>query len=213
MTKIIHQIFLKISDKSMEDFNYHINSKLWEEWCEKNDYKYILHNKESIDELMVEKDKIMSKRKDDDNKLAFIDIDWGKYIVLNHYGGVYIDLDVKPTDKSLEYLQRPYPIIGSWYRPSIKKNEINNNLIAFEKGELRDLLDYCYNEYEIKSKMEIYDKWKCRFLTQVAGPKVFARWCKKTKLNFTFHEDFNECFVDQETLSWLPEIKKKVKHI
>lgn len=201
MTKIIHQIFLKVSDKSMEDYGYDVNSNLWREWCKENDYQYMLHKEESFEKIRTEKDKEMFERVKKENRHPFCAVDWGKYIVLNHYGGCYIDLDVKPTSKSIEYLEKPYPLIGSWFRPAMKKNEINNQLIAFEKGTLRDCLDYCYEQYEEKSKMEIYDKWKCRFFFQVAGPKVFARWCKKKKYNF--NDNFTESFIDIGTTSWL----------
>ncbi len=39
MKKIIHQIFLKLTDKSMEDYGYDKCSDLWKKWCKENDDK------------------------------------------------------------------------------------------------------------------------------------------------------------------------------
>lgn len=206
MTKIIHQIFLNLTDKSMEDFGYDINSELWKQWCKENDYEYMLHKEESIEKIRTPTDKEMSKRKDDEGRHKFLDLDWGKYIILNHYGGVYIDLDVAPTTRTIEFLQKPFPLIGTWERvgKKTKCKEINTQVLAFDKGSLRDCLDYSYEQYEIKSKMPIYNVRVCRFYLQVAGPPCFSRWAKKNEMNYT-SPNFPDYFDDQESNSWLPD--------
>jgi len=211
MKKIIHQIFLKLTDKSMEDYGYDVNSELWKKWCEKNDYEYMLHKEESFEKIRTEKDKEMSKRKDDEGRHKFMDLDWGKYICLNHYGGVYVDLDVAPTEKSLEFIEKPWPLMGMYHRKGPKTSfiEINTQVMAFDKGTLRDCLDYCYDQYELKCKMPCYDVRVCRFLLQTAGPSCFSRWAKKKGMNYT-SADFDDYFDDQQTLSWLTyPIKEK----
>ena len=209
MTKIIHQIFLNLTDKSMDDFRYDINSELWKQWCKEHDYEYMLHKEESFEKIRTPKDKEMSKRKDDEGRHKFMDLDWGKYIVINHYGGVYIDLDIAPTERSIEFLQKPFPLIGTYDRvgEKIQYKEINTQVLAFDKGCLRDCLDYCYEQYEIKSKMPVYNVRVCRFLLQAAGPPCFSRWAKKNKMNYT-SSNFEDYFDDQKTLSWLPKKNK-----
>ena len=206
--KIIHQIFLKISDKDMSDYGYDKNSKVWREWSKKNGFRYMLHNEASIDKVMTSKDRQMRARVKREGRLPFINIDWGKYIVLNHYGGAYIDLDVLPKPNSLSYLERPPPILSSW-RDKRGSAFCNNQVLVFDKGTLTDAIKYAYSEYDKKSKNKIYDEWKARFLFQVAGPKMLCRWARDNGINY--QKDFNRFFIDKETQTWMPKKKNVLK--
>jgi hypothetical protein len=206
--KIIHQIFLKLSDKTMEDFGYDKNSKIWREWCKKNGFRYMLHNESSIDKIMTSKDKQMRNRVKNENRHPFINLDWGKYLVVNHYGGAYVDLDVIPKPNALEYLERPPPILSAWRN---KRGDVfcNSQVIVFDKGTLRVLLDYAYDEYNKKSKMRIYNERKIRFYFQVAGPKMICRWARENDIKY--QKDFNRFFIDEETTAWMPKKKNVLK--
>lgn len=206
---IIHQIFLSVNNQTFEDYNYHKNSVIWQEWCKKNNYQYILHDEDSIYKIMNEKDKIMSERVFNENRDPFINIDWAKYIVINHYGGVYVDLDVLPTSKSKEFIESQEILFGCWkhgqFLEKRKRNNwrINNNFLKFNKGQLRDCLNYLYSEYDKKSQMEIYDRRLKRFIFQVAGPLGFSRWCKQNKYHKFIRKDFFDYFDDLGTNAWL----------
>lgn len=200
MTKIIHQIFLKISDKTMADYDYDKNSQEWRKWCKANGYRYMLHNEASISNVMTSKDKEMRARVKREGRVPFINIDWGKLIVLNHYGGAYIDLDVLPTPKSKIYLERPPPIISSWRN---KRGDpiCNNQVLVFNKGTARSVLDFAYKQYEQKAKMRIYEERKIRFLFQVAGPRMVCKWARENGIKY--QKDFHRYFIDKVTTSWL----------
>ena len=206
---IIHQIFLSLTNQTFEDYNYHKNSELWQEWCKENNYQYILHDEDSIYKIMTEKDKIMSERVFNENREPFINIDWGKYIVVNHYGGVYVDLDVLPKKNTIKFLDSQDILFGCWvHKKDLDKRKrnsmrINNQVLKFNKGELRDCLNYLYSEYDKKSQMEIYDRRIKRFIFQVAGPLGFSRWCKQTKYHKFIRKDFIDYFDDLETSAWL----------
>ena len=166
MTKIIHQIFLKLTDKSMADFGYDKNSNEWRKWCKSNGYRYMLHNEASINNVMTSKDKQMRARYKRENRHPFISLDYGKLIVLSHYGGAYIDLDVLPTSKSKIYLERPPPIISSW-RDKRSHIYCNTQVLVLDKNMAREILSYGYKQYEQKAKMRQYNEWKIRFNFQV----------------------------------------------
>ena len=197
--KIIHQIFLKVSDKSMSDFGYDKNSEIWREWCKKNGYKYMLHNSASLNKIMTTKDKQMRNKVKTDRRHPFINLDWGKYLVVNHYGGCYVDLDVIPTDKSLSYLQRPPPILSSW-RDKTGKPVCNTQLIIFDKGTLRELLDFAYEEYD-KKNLKGFQKQQTAFYFQVAGPKMMCKWAEENGIGY--QKDFHKFFIDKETRAWM----------
>lgn len=197
MIRIIHLIFIKFTDKTIEDYGYNKNIEIWRKWCDNNNFKLMIHDKESIDKISTDKDLEMIKRAESEKRHKWIALDWGKYKVLDHYGGVYSDMDVYPKNNAIDFFNSD-KIASSYYNKN--KYVYNNNLIYFEKDILRDCLNYLYNEYEIKSKIEIYDTWKCRFLLQIAGPRGFGRWCKINKIEKRL--DFYDYFEDEETKSW-----------
>jgi len=202
MNKHIHQIFLPITDKTMADYGYDVNHALWKEWADKNGWGYTLHDWDSIEKLKTSVDKDYSAKAKSEKRSPFIDVDWGKYIVLNTLGGVYVDLDVRPTSKSLEYFQRGAPLISTWKHPTKTIYRTNTQVIGFNKGDLDDLLEYCYKEYDVKREKEVYDTWRVRFYFQVAGPNVFNRWAKSKGIEKTRHLDFNDFFVDEQSGAW-----------
>lgn len=206
--KIIHQIFLKLTDKDMSDYGYDKNSKVWREWCKKNGFRYMLHNEASLNKIMTSKDKQMRNRVIREGRHNFINLDYGKYLVVNYYGGAYIDLDVLPKSNALSYLQRPPPILSSW-RDKRGNIYCNSQVIVFDKGTLRELLDYAYKEYDKKSKIRVYGERKIRFYFQVAGPKMICRWARDNGINY--QKDFNRFFIDKETTAWLPKKKNVLK--
>ena len=212
--KIIHQIFLKLTDKDMSDYGYDKNSKVWREWCKKNGFRYMLHNEASLDKVMNSKDRQMRARVKRDGRHNFINLDWGKYLVMNYYGGAYIDLDVLHKPNSLSYLQRPPPILSSWSgdgsRPNTKAGLwCNSQVLVFDKGTARELLDYAYKEYEKKSKIASYKDRPVRFYFQVAGPKMICRWARDNGIDY--QKDFNRFFIDEESQAWLPKKKNVLK--
>ena len=210
--KIIHQIFLKISSKSMEDFGFDEYQELWKLWCEDNGFQYMFHTEETMENIMTEKDKEMRQRVIDEDRHPFCLIDWSKYIIVNHYGGYYVDMDVVPFDKTIDFFKRDLPLVAGYNNYDKSKNinrgvyMSNTNFFGYEKGKLRDLLNHCYAEYEWKSKKKGYDSRKIRFFFQVAGPDSYNRWVNKNKLEI--QKDFDDYFLDHRTVTWI-KIKKK----
>lgn len=205
MIKIVHMIFIQLSNKSLEDYGYDKNIEIWRLWCDKNDFKLMIHNEETINKISTEKDLEMLKLSRDEGRHPFFAIDWGKYKVLNHYGGIYCDMDCVPKDNAIDYFDSDM-VIGTYYW---RKWKYGSGLLYMKDKELwREFLDISYDFYFEKSKIKVYDTWICRFLLQVAGPNgIFSKWCKSKKI--PIREDFNDYFIDYYTSAWKTWEKKK----
>jgi len=210
--KIIHQIFLKLTDKTMKDYDYDKNSEVWRKWCKSNGYRYMLHNEASLNKVMTSKDRQMRNRVKNEERHPFIDLDYGKLIALRSYGGAYIDLDVLPKSNTKSYLERPAPILSCW-RDKKDQLKCNTQVMILDKDMAKQILDYAYEKYETKSKIRVYDERKIRFCFQVAGPDMVCKWAKDNGIKY--QKDFHKYFIDKETRAWMPDkssrrTKKKI---
>ena len=136
-------------------------------------------------------------------------IDFSRYLVLNRDGGIYIDLDIAPTkygqNNFNHYVENNEYLLNKWYNGKTAKWELNNALMAFPKGVLGGLINYSISETHAKSKLEIYKKWKVRFMLHTTGVRMFKRWCKMNGL--TYSEDIDKYVKDHCTASWLKNFK------
>tara|TARA_Y100000593_G_C4319186_1_gene342775 strand:- start:2988 stop:3599 length:612 start_codon:yes stop_codon:yes gene_type:complete len=201
---IIHQIFLKVSDKTLEDYPIYIEGiKIWKELCKKHNWEYKLWT-EIPQDILDEDDKFILD--DSKNKEPFIKVDYLRYIILEKYGGMYVDLDITPNDKFTEIMNDDI-IIGVWKSRNIKddfKILVNNSVIKLSKEYASLLRKYCIDEYKNKLNIEIYNTWKKRFLLQSVGSAMFRRFCKKQNICNTFNnDDFEIYFIDKQTTAWL----------
>jgi mannosyltransferase OCH1-like enzyme len=204
--KIIHQIFFEVGAKKLEDYPKFVKcSNMWKEWCNRNNYEYMFHTLEDLERVMKQEDKDLFKRVDDEKRYRFIKIDYGRLVILSHYGGIYVDMDVAPTvDKELDDLlmkYEPLVVVDKWSK--LKKNpKINNWIMGCEKGGVDDFIQYCREQYEIKSKMPIYDKWVIRFFLQVSGVPCVRRFYTQKKMTH-MTEDIYDYVTNDNELSWI----------
>jgi hypothetical protein len=192
---IIHQIFLKLSDKKLEDFPVYLESiKKWKDICQKNDWEYMLHTE--IDETIMtdEEKKVMKLGRE---RYYFYPIDFYKCIVLSKYKGMYIDLDVLPTDNFCK-IKDDETIVGR-HAGGRNKESVNNNVIRLKDELYDELKEYMVKTTYEKLSIKVYETWKIRFLLQ-CGPHMFRRFCKMKKI--TYHEDYDSYFVDYNTNCW-----------
>lgn len=198
--KIIHQVFLKVSDKSIEDYPLYLrNSKKLKTWCKKYGYEYKLHFDNNIDTyLKDEKIRLFYESL----RFKWQKIDFIRYVILNQDGGIYIDLDIEILDNVDfdKYIESNTYILGNWYNPDRKKYEVSNSIIGVEKNKLNSLIDYCISETISKRKIKVYETWKKRFMLQTTGVRMFKRWAKKKKK--TYSEDLNNFIKDYATCTW-----------
>jgi hypothetical protein len=201
---IIHQIFLKVSDKTLEDYPCYLEGiKIWKDFCKKHNWEYKLWTDIPKD-ILDEDDKFILD--DSIDKEPFIKVDYLRYIILEKYGGMYVDLDVTPKDKFIEIMNDDI-IIGVWKSRNIKDHHkllVNNSVIKLSTEHSKLLRKYCIDEYKNKLKIDIYKTWKKRFLLQSVGAAMFRRFCKNNNLVNSFNNnDFETYFTDNQTTAWL----------
>ncbi len=205
--RIIHQIFFEVGDKKLEDYPLFVeNRDKWKVWCERNNYEYMFHTLEDLEPIMKQEDKDLFKRVDDENRFKFIKIDYGRLVILSHYGGVYVDMDVAPKlDKELDDLLMKYePLVVINTTEKTKwKPQLNNWLLGCKKGGFEDFQKYCREQYEIKSKMPIYDKWKIRFFLQVCSIPTIRRFYDNKKDFIRMTEEIQDYTINGNQLSWI----------
>ena len=211
--RIIHQIFFEVGTKKLEDYPLFVeNRDKWKVWCERNNYEYMFHTLEDLEPIMKQEDKDLFKRVDDENRFKFIKIDYGRLVILSHYGGVYVDMDVCPKlDKELDNLLMKYEPFVVMNKNKKDKLELSGWFLGCDKGGLDGLMKYCRDTYESKSKMKNYDNWKIRFATIVCGGRAIRNYYKKTSLNI-MTEDIYDYVANTNQLSWLnDDFTKKQK--
>jgi len=187
--KIIHQVFLDVGLKPFKDRldyqkNISINKKINPE------YEHILWDDDKVNDLITtQPDYIKEIWEDFPEK--FYKIDFVRYLILDKYGGIYIDLDVYciiPLDPNKF-------IVGQWYDEKISKWKINNNVICIEHSLYHKLIKYAIEQYHIKKNIHVYKTWvKRRFLESV-GAYMFRRFIKKHDANNN-ELIFNKMFID-----------------
>ena len=203
MTKIIHQIFIDIGLKPYDERldyqrNVAINKKM------NPDYDHKLWTDDSIEKLIVEQPEPI-KVIWNDFPDPFYKIDFARYLILQKYGGIYIDLDVIckiPLSSITEQWGVSVPeIVGAWCHPETNKWEINNNVISLRPELYPKLIEYAMEQYYDKKDMKVYKTWKKRLFLQTVGCRMFKRFIKKYQVKNKL--PFDIMFQDQEGGAWV----------
>lgn len=200
--KIIHQMFLGETGENIKDFPLYLNnSKKWKNWCKRNGYRYKFYTAKDVEPYLSGD----IKKFYNSLRHKWQRIDFSRYLVLEKEGGIYIDLDISLTnygDKHFRnYVDSRDYILNKWQDPKTEKWELNNALMGFPKGVLMGLINYSIDETLAKSKLDIYKKWKIRYMLHTTGVRMFKRWCKMNKL--TYSEDIHKYVKDHCTTSWI----------
>jgi mannosyltransferase OCH1-like enzyme len=198
MNGIIHQIFLKVSDKTINDYPCYVEGiKLWKEWCKDHGYEYKLWTDIPY-ELLDEKDKEVLEEAT--KRFYFAPIDFIRMPILENYGGMYVDLDVHPTDKLINIMDREN-IFGTGYNG--KKEFLTNNVMKCSKENAGLMRLYSHKCFDEKIKIKIYDKWKIRFFLRTMGACMVSNFCtREMKIKHIPFDEWNEYFKDHYTLAW-----------
>ena len=125
----------------------------------------------------------------------FYKIDFGRYLILKLYGGMYLDLDMEcisklPNEDEIDFI--------NVFRNNKGKETFNNNVIYFRNIKLYDeLIDFAIHRYK-SNKMPT--SWKRRRLLFTVGARMFHKFCRDRKFKKT---NVNSFVKDLETKSWL----------
>jgi mannosyltransferase OCH1-like enzyme len=173
MNFICHQIFGLLGDGDMNELFSKCQAEVLV-WCEKNNYNYKLWNKEDccilIDEYTEFKEMYYSVRH------LIMRVDIIRFLILHKYGGIYLDLDIIPNIDKIEDDEMP----TFSYKFGNKRKHYEMEIIKINKGNplLLDYLRYMKSQIEEKNKIDIYNKWKCRYVYQTTGPHSLNRFLK-----------------------------------
>lgn len=199
--KIIHQIFLDIGLQPLEErTDYLKNIRIVKEL--NPDWEYKLWNDDSLTDFISN---YYPENMTNWNNFPypFYKIDYARYMLLHHYGGIYIDLD----EQNLKPLEDFKVFYGKWYDKTKNIWNINNNIMMIQdKTICKKLLDYINNEI-VARKKSIPPSWKCRLLLHTVGVRAWARFIKKNKLvsDGDYHDYFKTDCI--ENCSWITTIK------
>ena len=164
---MIHQIFINIGRgelKDISEFNWsHEKTKVY---CNKKEIQHTLWGKKEIEDLIEkypEYEELYYGFRYDIQR-----IDFARLLILYDQGGLYLDLDIQPLEnEDIKYIFEKDFFIARWNKSQLPYNAI----IGCKKGS--PLMLKCIKEversYEEKSKMDVYHKWKARFVFQTTG--------------------------------------------
>ena len=175
---LIHNIFGLLDDGEMNElfkFNYENNKKIGE---------VILWDKEKCEKLIREDYPQYSKLYYS-VKYKIMRVDIIRFLILHKYGGLYTDLDI--------YINSNFELKFSKNIAVEKPREKNKTIdiqIIFcrNKGEkfLIDYIDTIEDKIIEKDKIEVYEKWKGRYICYTTGPNNFSKFFKKQKIDNEF---------------------------
>jgi len=198
---MIHQIFLKVRGKEFTSNDIFVKSSLaWQDFCKKNDMGYRLWTDDNIYGLRSAYQEIFDKL-DEEGRDPFVKVDYLRPVVLDIFGGCYVDLDIFPNDNFKELYDSNDIIIGSWTNPKNNKRYLNNNVLKLDGDIAKEVINHYKTQIYEKSQIKVYDTWKLRYIMQTCGPKSLARYCKSKKITYT--PNLDNYITDYTTATWL----------
>lgn len=180
----IHQIFFDIGKGKLKDipqfYKCYLHNK---KYCKKHKITYKLWSRKQIEALLEKpKNKIYKKLYYDFNQ-DIQRIDFGRYLLLWNFGGIYLDLDICIIQKnSIKHLFHKDFFFVKWADDK-RKLPYNAVLGTKKNNELYEqILNHCQESYYQKRKQKIYKKWKGRFVFQTTGHYMLQRVLKKNNI-------------------------------
>jgi len=178
---IVHQIFFNIGKGELHEIPrfyecYQNNKKK----CKGQGIQYKLWTRKMVEDLLEKQENKQFKRIYYEFDQDIMRIDFGRYLILYRFGGIYIDLDICMMNKSITHLFEKDYFFVRWHDSKLPYIAIlgtkkNNSLY-------KDILEHCEESYDEKKKQEIYKSWKGRFVFQTTGHFMLKRVLKKHKI-------------------------------
>lgn len=173
---MIHQIFINLGKGELRDIpDYYESYNETLDYCVKNNIEHKLWSSNDIIELLndyPEYKEIYSNFRYDIQR-----IDFARLLILYDRGGLYLDLDVKPVPNATisSCFENDF-FIARWWNNHLPYNAI---IACHKKSELmHECIQEVIRSYYEKSKMEIYNVRKARFIFQTTGHYALHRVLK-----------------------------------
>ena len=207
---ILHQIFLKVTDKTLDDYPCYIDGiNKWREFCKEHGWEYKLWT-EMPEDILDDDDRFVLEHSKD--RHPFIPVDYLRYIVLRKYGGMYIDLDVLPKPKFTEIMNNEIIIgCGDNVVAAQDRKSHNSNVIKMPHHYYISLKNFCVGEFKRLLVIPVYETWKIRFYLRSVGADMLNKFLKPMKI--PIFNDFADYFDDKMNSTWdTITIKKQLKN-
>lgn len=167
---IIHQIYYNLGFGEIDNIERfkqsHIETK---EFCDNNNIDYRLWSREDI-EFFIKNISIEWITFYNNLRYDIQRIDFARLIIIYICGGIYLDLDItikiEKRDEIIELFKEPI-LISRWADSHLPYNALIG-CIAYNKI-IYQLIVCIITNYSSKEEMDIYKKWKGRFVFQTTG--------------------------------------------
>ena len=176
--RTIHQIFINFKDREIHEIpDYWVDRHKTKTYCEKNNIELILWGEAELLELLKEYPEFSPLW--EDFRYPIQKVDFMRYLILYHYGGVYMDLDIYPM-RDMDHLFEENYFFTRWNDSkdvynAILGTEVHNEIYLH-------ILHHSYESFYEKSDIDIYKTWKARFVFQTTGHCMLNRVFKLLKL-------------------------------
>ena len=179
---IVHQIYGLYRDGKEMSTLFQLSSMSWRFYCSRQKCRYILWTADAIDTLIQKYAPQQIKTLYTEVRFLVQRVDIARFFVLYIYGGLYADLDILPN--RMVYPQVAFGLCKMPSRSASKPQELEMEMVIATRGNdsCLKVLEYMIIAKYEKGAMKVYDKWPCRYIYQTTGPKMLARFIKKTRL-------------------------------
>ncbi len=176
--RIIHQIFINFKGKELKQIpEYSESHKKTIKYCEKNNIELKLWDEKELLELLSQYPEFSHLW--EDFRYPIQKVDFMRYVILYHYGGIYIDLDIYPLRDMNHLFEMDY-FFTRWN----DSQDVYNAILGTEpKTDMYyGILHHSYESFYEKAEMDIYNSWKARFVYQTTGHQMLNRVFKRLKI-------------------------------
>ena len=171
----VHQIYFNFDGRALQD--HPLFARSHEAFRNMRGWTYRLWDETSIEHLCKSKYPSLwgvYRRL----KYPIQRVDIAKIMVLDTFGGIYVDLDVLPKCHVGEIVgDRPY--LFDWCS---RRHVIANDFMYVGTAGLPGVFEYFVSNLERVNKIPVYHKRRMRYVFQTTGPDFWSRYLKATGL-------------------------------
>tara|TARA_R110002020_G_scaffold94773_1_gene227735 strand:+ start:1111 stop:1722 length:612 start_codon:yes stop_codon:yes gene_type:complete len=147
-------------------------------FCKENKIELRFWNEEEVEEL-IETDYPEFWDTYQEFPQKIMKVDFARYIILHKFGGIYLDMDVKPMKSVEDLFEREYFFVR-WNNSDLPYIAVLGSSIGLPL--YYEILLHSCESYEEKKDMPIYKHWTGRFVYQTTGHHMINRVLKKNKI-------------------------------
>jgi len=177
---IVHQIYGLYDDGKEMPPLFQASNKAWREYCDKNNHIYKLWDKKQVEELI---DTYANLKYYYGVKYPIMKVDIARFIIIYQFGGLYVDLDVLPNKEKIDIDENKLCLCKY-----VNKKEMCDIEMIYAPKQYFLLWEfvalYVPKQIEEKDNIDIYKKWRVRYVFQTTGPQSFIRFIKYKSIDY-----------------------------